>query len=118
MFSLTRARINSEIPLLIRISKVMVTGIIHQCEEILGPGNPGSFQVKKNRCISIYSMVTCFMKHRVLLQKLNIKKIPGQLVPQREYSQVLKQQRRLFIKKPGMADLIIILNSMTTSKTV
>jgi outer membrane receptor for Fe3+-dicitrate len=47
MFSLTRARINSEILLLIRINKVMVTGIIHQCEEMLLPGKRRSAQVKK-----------------------------------------------------------------------
>jgi hypothetical protein len=38
MFSLTRAKVTSEILLLIRTSKVMVTEIIHQCEEMLLPG--------------------------------------------------------------------------------
>src|SRR5688572_19794856 len=101
MFSLTRERKNSEILLLIRTSKVMATGTIQKCEEMLPPGKPRSAQVKKNPCISIFSMVTCFMKHQVLLQKQNIKKIPGPLVLQQGHSQVLMEQRRLFTRKHG-----------------
>jgi hypothetical protein len=48
MFSLTRAKVTSEILLLIRTSKVMVTEIIHQCEEMLLPGELRSAQVKRN----------------------------------------------------------------------
>src|SRR5678809_122450 len=118
MFSLTRAKVTSEILLLIRTSKVMVTEIIHQCEEMLLRGELRSAQVKRKHYISIFSMEICFIKHPELLQKPNIKKIPRRHVLQRELSQVLKEQRRLFTRKHGMVDLIIILNSMTTLKTV
>jgi iron complex outermembrane receptor protein len=73
---------------------------------------------KKNHCISIFFTVICFMKLPVLLRKLNIAKIPQQLVLQREHFQVPIKQRRQYIRKHGWVDLIIIINSMTTLKIV
>jgi hypothetical protein len=116
MFSLTRAKINSEILLIIRTSKVTVTGIIHQCEEMLLPGKLRSAQVKGKRCISIFSMVICFMKHRVLLQKLNMKN-PGHHVRSGAFPSA-ETAKAAITRKRGWVDLIIILNSMTTLKTV
>src|SRR5215212_5223435 len=104
--------------LLIRASKVMGAGVRLKCEEILPRGRQRSALVKKNRCISIFFMAISFMKHLALLQKLNIKTIPGPPVRQQGLSQALMELERLFTRKPGWVDLIIIINLMSTLKIV